>query len=121
MLFILSFLRYFLSYAIQVEFGIFVNKIESQKNDNVLKFGMVIIDIDSKSHNTLMEIIHQAKDENSYINNEVDLNELWEFFFESGFIYPQKYRFLQDLPFASQSDLILAKHQDIVLCYFGLF
>jgi hypothetical protein len=73
-----------------------VNKIESQNNDDIIKLGMVIIDIDSESHNTLMEILHQAKDEHSYINNKIDLDELWDFFFESGFIYPEKYKFLQE-------------------------
>jgi len=73
-----------------------VNKIESQKNNDIIKLGMAIIDIDSESHNTLMEILHQATDEYSYINNEIDLNELWDFFFESGFIYPEKYKFLQE-------------------------
>ena len=73
-----------------------VNKIESQKNNDIIKLGMAIIDIDSQSHNTLMEILHQAKDEHSYVNNEIDLDELWDFFFESGFIYPEKYKFLQE-------------------------
>ena len=75
---------------------IFTNKIESKEHSNFFKVGMVIIDIDSESHNTLMEILHQANDEHSYINNEVDLDELWDFFFESGFIYPEKYHFLQE-------------------------
>ena len=75
---------------------IFTNNIQPKENRNILKVGMVIIDIDSESHNTLMEILHQAKDEHSYINNEIDLDELWDFFFESGFIYPEKYRFLQE-------------------------
>ena len=85
--------RFSITFKAQV---ICTNKIESQKSDGIVKVGMVIIDIDSESHNTLMEILHQAKDEDSYINNEIDLDELWDFFFESGFIYPEKYKFLQE-------------------------
>ena len=39
--------------------------------------------------------MHQTKDRNSYICNDVDLDELWDFFFETGFIYPDKYAAIQ--------------------------
>ena len=65
-------------------------------NATMEKIGMTIIDIDSESHNNLMGILHQTQDENSYINNNINLDELWDFFFESGFIYPQKYEYLKE-------------------------
>jgi len=76
--------------------AIYVKNIKSQNNERIVKVGIAIIDIDPESHNNLMGILHQTQDEHSYINNEIDLNELWDFFFESGFIYPEKYSFLQD-------------------------
>jgi len=64
-------------------------------NNKITKYGMVFIDIGPENHNDLMSILHQAKNEYSYFNNEIDLKELWNFFFNSGFIYPEKYNYLQ--------------------------
>jgi hypothetical protein len=43
----------------------------------------------------LMSLLHQADDRNSYVNSSVDMDALWDFFFETGFIYPEKYAFFQ--------------------------
>ena len=40
-------------------------------------------------------LLDQAKDKNSYICNNVNLDELWNFFFDTGFIDPDKYAFIQ--------------------------
>jgi len=60
-----------------------------------IKCGLALLDMDIRDHLKLISILHQTKDKNSYICNDVDLDELWDFFFETGFIYPDKYAAIQ--------------------------
>lgn len=66
------------------------------ENGNRLKCGMVIMDIGTGDHGKLLSLLYQAKDSHSYLGSKVDLDDLWEFFFETGFIYPKKYEFLRE-------------------------
>ena len=43
-------------------------------------------------HAQLLNFIHQEKDSHAFVCNPVDTSALWQFFFESGFIYPEKYK-----------------------------
>ena len=36
-------------------------------------------------------MLHQVQNRNSYVCNDLDLDALWDFLFETGFIYPKKY------------------------------
>jgi hypothetical protein len=56
-----------------------------------MRFGFVILDMDINSHTEMSTILHQANNRNSYFCNRVDMDELWNFFFETGFVYPKKY------------------------------
>ena len=60
-----------------------------------IKCGLALLDMDIRDHLKLIATLHQTKDKNSYICNEVDLDDLWDFFFETGFIYPDKYAAIQ--------------------------
>ena len=60
-----------------------------------IKCGLALLDMDVRDHLKVISMLHQAKNKNSYICNEVDLDELWNFFFETGFIYPDKYAAIQ--------------------------
>ena len=62
---------------------------------NRIKAGFAILDMDMHDHVRMLALLHQAKDKSSYICNTVDMDALWNFFFETGFIYPQKYAFIQ--------------------------
>jgi hypothetical protein len=62
---------------------------------SIVRVGLAILDMSIRNHLRLLGLLHQANNEQSYINNEVDLDSLWNFFFETGFIYPQKYAYLQ--------------------------
>lgn len=55
------------------------------------KVGLALVDIDNLDHMELVSLLQQAKDPDTYVSNRVDLDELWDFFFETGFIYPEKY------------------------------
>jgi hypothetical protein len=60
-----------------------------------IKSGVALLDMDIQDHLKLIALLHQTKNKNSYICNQVDLDALWNFFFETGFIYPDKYAVLQ--------------------------
>ena len=66
-----------------------------EKSGDCVKCGMAILDVNIEDHGRLSALLHQAKDDNAYLCNRVNLDTLWEFFFESGFIYPKKYAFLE--------------------------
>lgn len=61
----------------------------------VVKCGLAILDMNIHEHVKLLSILHQAEDKNSYVCTEVNMDALWDFFFETGFIYPEKYAFFQ--------------------------
>jgi hypothetical protein len=62
---------------------------------NRVKCGMAILDMNIDDHGKLSALLHQAKDGHSYVCNRVNLDALWKFFFDSGFIYPKKYVFIE--------------------------
>jgi hypothetical protein len=69
--------------------------VEDEKGGNWIKSGLALLDIDSHDHVKLLSLLHQSKDRDSYICNKVNMDELWDFLFETGFIYPHKYAFIQ--------------------------
>jgi len=60
-----------------------------------VKCGLALLDMDSRDHVHFMAVLHQTKNPNIYLCRDVDVDALWDFFFESGFIYPAKYAFIQ--------------------------
>lgn len=58
--------------------------------------GIAILDMDIHSYSRLNRILSLNMDPHSYISTEVDMDALWEFFFDTGFIYPKKYKLFQD-------------------------
>jgi len=60
-----------------------------------VKCGIAVLDMLLEDNMKLLSILHQEKEGNSYICNRVDMDALWDFFFETGFIYPGKYEFIQ--------------------------
>lgn len=60
-----------------------------------VKCGLAILDMDINEHVRLLSLLHQATDRNSYVCNRVDMDALWELFFQTGFLYPEKYSFIQ--------------------------
>ncbi len=68
---------------------------EDNGDNNSAKCGLAFLDIDPNDHMMLSSILHQANDRNSYLCNKVDMDALWDFFFETGFIYPKKYEYIK--------------------------
>jgi len=63
--------------------------------EDAVKYGLAILDMDVNDHVSLLSLLHQAEFRDSYIDTAVDMDALWSFFFETGFIYPSKYAFFQ--------------------------
>jgi hypothetical protein len=66
---------------------------ENQEN-NIVQCGLVIADMDIQSFTYLNHILSVYIDGNARISMEVDMDALWEFFFDTGFIYGEKYEHL---------------------------
>jgi hypothetical protein len=62
---------------------------EGRKGTNC---GIAILDMDISAYSRLTNILANAIDPRAYLSNKIDMDDLWEFFFETDFIYPRKYR-----------------------------
>jgi hypothetical protein len=62
-----------------------------QEHQNSMRCGLTILDMDVQDHVRLLSLIYQVNERDSYVCNKVDMDQLWQFFFETGFIYPKKY------------------------------
>jgi len=60
-----------------------------------IRWGLAILDMDITGYSRLTHILANAQDPHSHISTKVDMDALWEFLFDSGFIYPTKYRLIQ--------------------------
>lgn len=58
----------------------------------VTRFGIAITDIDPVTYTRLFNLLTRTDDPHSVASSKVSLDALWEFFFRSGFIYPDKYQ-----------------------------
>jgi hypothetical protein len=67
-----------------------------RQEENKVCCGLAILDMDIHSYSRLNRILTLNLDHHSLISTEVDMDALWEFFFDTGFIYPKKYKLLQD-------------------------
>jgi hypothetical protein len=67
---------------------------EETAADSPVRCGLALLDIGIDDHTKLLALLHHARNRNCYVCNRVDLDALWDFFFETGFIYPEKYAFI---------------------------
>jgi hypothetical protein len=56
-----------------------------------MRFGCAITDMDPPTYTRLFNLITRADDPHSVVSTRISMEALWEFFFKSGFIYPDKY------------------------------
>jgi hypothetical protein len=66
-----------------------------EKDEKVVHCDFAILDMDIDCYTRLVHILANSTDPASRISNKVDMDALWEFFFETGFIYPKKYDLIQ--------------------------
>jgi hypothetical protein len=63
---------------------------------STVRCGLTILDMDIQDHVRLLSLIYQVNSRDSYLCNKVDMDQLWQFFFETGFIYPEKYSHIKE-------------------------
>jgi len=68
---------------------------EISESGEVFKCGLALLDITTDDHLKLQSILLQLKNKDAYICNKLDIDSLWSFLFETGFIYPNKYNYIQ--------------------------
>jgi hypothetical protein len=56
-----------------------------------VRCGIVFLDMDMQDQVKLSAYLYQSSDDRVRICGNIELEELWRFFFETGFIYPSKY------------------------------
>lgn len=71
-----------------------VHEREDEEADD-LCFGLCFVDIDLQDYTRLSQVICRATDKHSFISEGADVEALWDFFFATGFIYPDKYAYIQ--------------------------
>ncbi len=67
-----------------------------EQDTNIIKYGLAIADMDLESFTHLSQILGVSNDRHASISTEVEMDSLWEFFFDTGFIYGEKYGDLQN-------------------------
>ncbi|MBW1734119.1 MAG: hypothetical protein JRF51_14750 [Deltaproteobacteria bacterium] len=66
----------------------------SEMENKKVRCGFAILDMEINSYSRLSHVLANSLDTHAHVSNKVEMDELWEFFFESGFIYPEKYGML---------------------------
>jgi len=56
-----------------------------------IRCGIAFLDMDIQDQVRLSSLLHRTTNKRSYVCNRVDLDDLWKFFFDAGFVYPKKY------------------------------
>jgi len=67
---------------------------QEDQQSKIIKCGLAIADMDVKSCTYLNHILGTYLDGYARFSTEVDMEALWEFFFDTGFIYGEKYEHL---------------------------
>jgi hypothetical protein len=68
-----------------------VQVIYRRAEDQNIRYGIAILDMDIHSYSRINHILGINTDPHVSVSTLVDTDALWEFFFQTGFIYPKKY------------------------------
>ncbi|MDZ4165741.1 MAG: PilZ domain-containing protein [Smithellaceae bacterium] len=66
-----------------------------RKQGDQIIFGLSILEMDIRDFSALTHLISINTDSHACVSTELDMDELWEFLFDTDFIYPEKYKLLQ--------------------------
>ena len=67
------------------------NVVRADRDESTVRIGIVLLDMAMEDQAKLSSFLHQAVNDMLRVGGGVDMEELWRFFFETGFIYPSKY------------------------------
>lgn len=59
-----------------------------------IRCGFAFLDMSLKDQVSLSSLLHQAWNKKAHVCTKVDVDDLWDFFFDTDFIYPEKYSFI---------------------------
>ena len=68
---------------------------QETESDDKIRLGIALLDIDISTYTHLNHLLVNSLDPQAHISTDVVPERLWEFFFDSGFIYPTKYDQIQ--------------------------
>jgi len=63
-----------------------------RKDEELVRFGLVILDMDLKDYNAINQLLNSNSGVGQDMSSEIDLDELWDLFFDTNFMYPAKYQ-----------------------------
>ena len=66
-----------------------------KEKKGLFRCGLVILDMDVTTYGKLSNILGNMLDPCLHVSDEINMDALWEFFFETGFIYPSKYNLIE--------------------------
>ncbi|MEA3487254.1 MAG: hypothetical protein U9R20_06320, partial [Thermodesulfobacteriota bacterium] len=66
-----------------------------KEKKGVYRCGLVILDMDITTYGKLSNILGNVVNPRVHVSDEINMDALWKFFFESGFIYAGKYNLIQ--------------------------
>ena len=72
-----------------------IHRESSQVKDGFSSCGMLFTDMAMADHTKLVGCLQEARDRRTLVCNRADIDDMWEFFFDTGFIYPSKYAFFR--------------------------
>ena len=64
-------------------------------DQNIIKCGLTILNMSTEEYIKLSNMVTKTFNNNLDVCGLIDLENLWNFFFETGFIYPKKYHYIQ--------------------------
>jgi len=68
---------------------------QKKTEESVVKSGFTILNMSNGDYIKLTNLVNKAMNINLDIGGALDQEALWQFFFKAGFIYPQKYQYIQ--------------------------
>ena len=68
---------------------------QEKMEDSVVKSGFTILNMSNEDYIKLTNLVNKSMNINLDICGSIEQESLWQFFFQAGFIYPQKYHYIQ--------------------------
>ncbi|SCY45577.1 hypothetical protein [Desulfoluna spongiiphila] len=66
--------------------------IKNKRGDKIEYCHISILNMSSENHRKLQTIVHKSENRDIRVCNSIEEDDMWRFFFETGFIYKNKYR-----------------------------
>jgi len=68
---------------------------KNKMGEHVVKSGFAILNMSNGDYIILTNLVNKSMNNNLDVCGTIELESLWDFFFQTGFIYPKKYHYIQ--------------------------